>query len=160
MTGPETGRRRFLKLASQVAGTLTALLAGFPPLVAFLSPAFRRREPTRWVRLGDSAAIDWGVPRKIDFVQAQTDAWVESRTLSSVWVYTDDGEQFLAYDPRCTHLGCGFDFSADAGVFVCPCHVGRFDPKSGAVLGGPPPRPLDRLETRVEDGVLFVAYRS
>jgi Rieske Fe-S protein len=35
-----------------------------------------------------------------------------------------------------------------------------FDPKTGAVLAGPPPRPLDRLETKIEKGDLYVAYRD
>jgi hypothetical protein len=28
------------------------------------------------------------------------------------------------------------------------------------VLGGPPPRPLDELETEVRDGSVFVKYRD
>jgi hypothetical protein len=28
------------------------------------------------------------------------------------------------------------------------------------VLDGPPPRPLDRLETRIEKGILFAAYQT
>jgi len=31
---------------------------------------------------------------------------------------------------------------------------------TGAVQAGPPPRPLDRLETTVVDGELFVLYRD
>ena len=37
---------------------------------------------------------------------------------------------------------------------ICPCHNGVFDPQ-GRVLGGPPPRPLDRYEYKVENGVLY-----
>ncbi len=38
--------------------------------------------------------------------------------------------------------------------YHCPCHNGLFDAE-GRVIGGPPPRPLDRYEYKVEDGVLF-----
>jgi Rieske Fe-S protein len=35
-----------------------------------------------------------------------------------------------------------------------------FDPKTGTVLAGPPPRPLDQLEIKIENGDLYVAYRN
>ena len=44
--------------------------------------------------------------------------------------------------------------------FRCPCHEGVFDVKTGAVLAGPPPRALDRLETKIENGDLYAAYRD
>lgn len=52
---------------------------------------------------------------------------------------------YAAYSKVCTHAGClvsGFEES----VFECPCHFGRFDALSGAiVVSGPPPRPLPQL---------------
>jgi Rieske Fe-S protein len=39
--------------------------------------------------------------------------------------------------------------------FFCPCHNGVFD-KDGNVVSGPPPRPLDRFEVKVEDDQLFI----
>jgi Rieske Fe-S protein len=44
---------------------------------------------------------------------------------------------------------------AEQDRFFCPCHNGVFD-KSGNVVSGPPPRALDRFETKIEDGVLFI----
>ena len=149
-------RRSFLRLVSFVAGTSTALLAGIPALRAFMSPMLRGRRERTWIKLGDAAEFETGIPNKKDFAQTMKDAWVETRSMVSVWVYTPDGTQFTVYDARCTHLGCGYNFLKDKGIFQCPCHGGQFDPKSGAVLGGPPPRPLDRLPSKVEDGTLFI----
>jgi len=42
--------------------------------------------------------------------------------------------------------------------FKCPCHASVFD-IDGNVLAGPAPRPLDGLETRVEDGRVFVKFQ-
>src|SRR5437667_8485469 len=42
--------------------------------------------------------------------------------------------------------------------FICPCHLGVFAP-DGKLLGGPPPRDMDRLETKVENGVLKTQYQ-
>jgi Rieske Fe-S protein len=64
------------------------------------------------------------------------------------------------YNGRCTHLGCNYSLDAEKKVFRCPCHTGFFDLKTGAVLGGPPPRPLDTLPVKVEDGVLYAEYQD
>ena len=40
-----------------------------------------------------------------------------------------------------------------------PLHRGVYD-IDGDVLSGPPPRPLDRLDFRIEDGDLRVNYRD
>jgi Rieske Fe-S protein len=42
--------------------------------------------------------------------------------------------------------------------FVCPCHSGTFT-ADGERITGPPPRSLDVLESKVEDGVLKVRYQ-
>ncbi|HET9013199.1 MAG TPA: Rieske 2Fe-2S domain-containing protein, partial [Gemmatimonadaceae bacterium] len=60
----------------------------------------------------------------------------------------------------CTHLGCGFTLSPDKKSFLCPCHRGQFDIKTGAVLAGPPPRPLDELAVQIRDSAVFVQYKD
>jgi Rieske Fe-S protein len=53
-----------------------------------------------------------------------------------------DEERFVAFGQRCTHLGCPVQYRPEAQELHCPCHEGRFDARSGAVLAGPPLRPL------------------
>ena len=153
-------RRGFLKLVAAVGGFLSAALAGIPALVSFASPALRRKPAQTWVKLANVGQFEPEVPMRVDFAQTVADAWVETRTVRSVWVYTEDGTHFTVYDPRCTHLGCGYAWIKEAGVFECPCHFGKFEPRTGAVVAGPAPRPLDRLETKIEDEVLYAAYRE
>lgn len=59
----------------------------------------------------------------------------------------------LAYSQKCTHLMCPVIPKPEEGILHCPCHEGYFDLRSGAVLAGPPPRPLPRitLEIRGDD---------
>ncbi len=155
------GRRRFLRWASGLGAALSALLVGIPSITAFLSPGFKRNAPRGWIKVADDVAtLDVGTPIKVDFVEASRDAWVESRALRTVWLFTEDGEQFTAYSGTCTHLGCGFGYDKEKDHFVCPCHHGVFDVKSGAVLSGPPPRPLDTLPVRVENGEVHVRYET
>ncbi len=37
----------------------------------------------------------------------------------------------------------------------CPCHEGFFDARSGAVLSGPPQRPLGRIDVEMRNGVVW-----
>jgi len=132
-----------------------------PSLRAFLSPIFKKPRGKRWVKLGEADQFDVGLPpTKVDFAETVNDAWVESRALRSVWVHTEDGEKFTVYNARCTHLGCSVFFDKEKGALHCPCHHGLFDVPTGTVLGGPPPRPLDALEWKVEDGSLYCAYQD
>lgn len=153
-------RRSFLKYLSALGAAIAAALAGVPSVVALISPTFKRPTSEKWMKLGEAALFDLDVAIKRDFTETVNDAWVESRMLKSVWLYTEDGETFTAYNGRCTHLGCGYFFDDEKKVFHCPCHHGLFDLKSGEVVGGPPPRALDRLEVKVENGDVYVLYKD
>ena len=156
----QAGRRTFLKVASGVGAAVIGLLATVPALRAFVSPLRAGRRGANWVRLGEAEQFEFGTPMKVEFVENLQDAWIESRALRSVWVYTDDGESFQVYNGRCTHLACSYGFAEDRKIFRCPCHTGLYDLKTGAVLGGPPPRGLDTLKTKVERGILYAEYQN
>ena len=153
-------RRRFLRWMSGIGAALAGIIVGVPAVSAFFSPALRKPTKKKWIKVADDVStLDIGVPIKVDFVESANDAWVESRALRTVWLYTEDGEKFTAYSGVCTHLGCSYSFDADNKRYHCPCHHGLFDMKTGAVIGGPPPRPLDTLPVRVENGEVQVLYQ-
>jgi len=62
---------------------------------------------------------------------------------------------YLAYDGRCTHMGCPVSPDEVSGGFSCPCHAGRFD-MSGVPVGGPPQSPLGKLAVAVDGGMVMV----
>lgn len=70
----------------------------------------------------------------------------------------EDPSEFIAISTRCAHLGCPVRFFQAAGNFICPCHGGVYD-FEGKVIGGPPVRPLDRFQTRVEGSELQIGPR-
>jgi succinate dehydrogenase / fumarate reductase iron-sulfur subunit len=63
--------------------------------------------------------------------------------------------EFVVFNSSCTHLGCTVQWNASQNLFLCACHGGAFS-RDGAVKSGPPPRPLDRLEFRIDSGNLLV----
>lgn len=69
-------------------------------------------------------------------------------------VRTGDTE-FVAYDQACTHLMCPVVPAVAEGKLHCPCHNGWFDLKTGAVLAGPPQRPLPKVFVEVRDGQVW-----
>ena len=67
-------------------------------------------------------------------------------------------EGFYAMSSVCTHLGCMVQHQKQENAtekFFCPCHGSRFDIE-GEVVGGPAPRPLDRVQIEIDAGQLVV----
>ena len=66
------------------------------------------------------------------------------------------GRAVRALSGVCTHAGCPVGWRLDQQAFVCPCHSGTYT-LQGAVVSGPPPRPLDRLPVRIKNGNVYLA---
>ncbi len=62
---------------------------------------------------------------------------------------------FRAFGAVCTHLGCIASWKPDENIIFCPCHLGKFDPNTGAVISGPPPSPLPTIEIIVKEGAVY-----
>lgn len=69
----------------------------------------------------------------------------------AVLVRGHDGE-YLAYGRKCAHLGCSVDFDSQRRCLKCPCHQGAYDARTGYVMYGPPPRPLDQIVFQMRAG--------
>lgn len=65
------------------------------------------------------------------------------------------GGEIAAFSAVCTHLGCIVQWEKDKQGFLCPCHAGHYN-ADGAVLSGPPPKPLARLPFAVANGNITV----
>ena len=67
----------------------------------------------------------------------------------------------VAFSAVCTHLSCAVLWIRESGHLECPCHDGVFDAGSGAVLAGPPPRPLTRITVEERsDGIFATAVEA
>jgi len=155
-------RRRFL---GGTLGWVTAAIAsalGIPAVVAWVSPSLRKQEE-EWTPVGsltdpgpgqpDLNVV--GEPISTSYTKLVQDAYLATQPQPvAVFVVNHGDEDFTVFDVRCTHLGCPVNWDEEKRQYKSPCHNGIFD-EEGRVLEGPPPRPLDRYEYKIEGGVLY-----
>ena len=148
-------RRSFLSAATWAIGGFIGLALGIPTISYLVGPATKKTESENWIRLGSISKIEIGIPTLFKAkIQRQT-GWIMNDEEVSVYVLTNNGRDFIAMSNVCTHLGCRVRWIAEKDNFFCPCHNAVFD-KNGIVVDGPPPRPLDKYQTKVEEASLFV----
>ena len=73
-----------------------------------------------------------------------------------VVLHAADNGEVHAFSAICTHLGCVSRWDAAGGYILCPCHDGRFNAQTGAVISGPPPAPLPAYDVVVEGDDIYV----
>ena len=138
-------RRQLLRWAVGASGALfvvTAGIAGLSLLPERRFGAARAIIPARQLAIGDVHYFSYPGPSD----QALLLRLAERR--------------YVAYSGKCTHLSCAVYWDADRGLLRCPCHEGVFEPETGGVLAGPPPRPLPKIALRETDGVLYATGES
>lgn len=156
--GDEIGaRRRFLKWATGVLTLLCGAIVGIPLLGSFVGPAFRTSK-TSWIKVGDIGALPVGRPVSLKVADVQADAYIRESVIRHLWAVRRSGAEVTVFSPTCTHLGCQFTWNTANGHFECPCH-GSVYALDGTVLGGPAPRRLDTLPTRMEKNELYVEWK-
>lgn len=155
-------RRRFQLTVIGATGLVMA--ASFSLAAARYLLAVPRSQPGRqdgdpnegeWIEAGDVGELRVGVPRRVVFERTRTDAWKTTREKGCAWVVKNRNGSVVAFSPLCTHLGCVYRWGEAERSFVCPCHASRFS-ADGAIVSGPAPRPLDRLQTRIENNTLWL----
>lgn len=151
----QISRRGFMAIATWAIGGFIAIALAIPGIAYIIGPALKREEEGDWIRLGTISKVELGTPTlfKVN-IQRQT-GWILNEDEITVYVLTDNGRDFVAMSNICTHLGCRVRWISDQEQFFCPCHNAVFN-KDGSVGFGPPPRPLDNYQVKVEDDQLYV----
>lgn len=151
----ELSRRRFVGWMVGVLGGLMSALLGLPVIGYFLSPGLQKSASDEWVPLGPVDDLIEGEPRLYQFTRTRRIGWEATGISYGVYVIRKGADEYDVFSNVCTHLSCRYKFREDLDHFFCPCHDGHYA-KDGSVLAGPPPRPLDRLEHTISDGILSV----
>ena len=147
-------RRNFMKMAISAIGGLIGAGFGIPAIAYIIGPALKS-EQANWIRIGSLSTIELGTPTLFKPKVTRQNGWMVEEEEVGVYVLTEDGRNYHAMSNICTHLGCRIRWIAEREKFFSPCHNGVFD-KNGYVVSGPPPRPLDEFETKIEDGNLYI----
>ncbi|HLZ34832.1 MAG TPA: ubiquinol-cytochrome c reductase iron-sulfur subunit [Nitrospira sp.] len=155
---PVGSRRTFFRWITIAAAGLIGAGLSIPLVGYVIAPALKRRERP-WVDVGGIDALPSGEPKQLDHVTTIRDGYLEIRSHKAIWAVKRPDGQVTVFSPICTHLGCGYRWAGEEKMFKCPCHGSRFD-LEGQVLGGPAPRPLDRLPSKVENGHLMVIFKE
>jgi menaquinol-cytochrome c reductase iron-sulfur subunit len=158
LSSPIGTRRTFFRWVTTAAAGLIGIGLALPLIGYVISPALKRREQP-WVEVGQAGDLPVGIPKQLDYVQTIQDGWMESRTQKAVWAVKQADGGVVVFSPICTHLGCGYRWDDGDRKFKCPCHGSVYNAE-GMVLGGPAPRRLDVLPSKIEDGKLFVIYKE
>lgn len=126
---------------------------GIPVIGYLLGPLFRKKE-LQWVEAGNVADFAEGRPQGVRLRYTDRTGFRELEQIRNVWVTLREGAPTV-FSSECTHVGCNVLWKSEEGQFICPCHGGAFSPE-GVVLAGPPPEPLRRLPSRIEDQKVYV----
>ncbi|MEW6285176.1 MAG: ubiquinol-cytochrome c reductase iron-sulfur subunit [Chloroflexota bacterium] len=156
-------RRNFIKGVTAVVGGLITTVIGIPTIAYLIDPALRESAKEAWIPVGKLADMPIGKPVPFSFTRVQVNGWERTSTSHGGFVIrkSEDPNDLLILNSRCTHLACTVNWNEDSRVYLCPCHDAKFN-QQGEVLDGPPPRPLDHYdEFRVTDeGVLEIFYKE
>jgi menaquinol-cytochrome c reductase iron-sulfur subunit len=151
---PSATRRRFYLEAIYGLWALIGAVLSIPAFVYLFFPPKANRGG-EWVDAADLSKIPTNSPEEVVFRRNRVDGWKVTSEKATAWVVKTSDSQAVAFAPQCTHLGCAYHWEAAKSEFLCPCHSSEFGP-DGRVISGPAPRPLDRYESRTENGKLFV----
>lgn len=144
----EHGRRRFLSriivaVQSTIGAAITYVVGGAVLAPSLASPG------KNWQRAVAVADLVPGAPTPVTLRIVRQDGYRQVIDRRVVYILHDGQNGVRVLDSTCTHLGCLTRYDVTAKQFQCPCHGGAYD-EQGAVVAGPPPAPLQRLEARID----------
>ena len=142
----EVTRREFARYLVLGAGTIAVANVGLAAWTQLRS--INTGEPRAIILLSDVAV---GEPHLFRYPSDDDPAILVRLTDTDV----------VAFSQKCTHLGCVVYYEPDEQRWHCPCHEGNFEASTGAVISGPPTRPLGRIGLEVrDDGMIWALGRQ
>lgn len=136
----DTQRRKFLGVLLGTIGLALAAVAAWPVL-RYLAPGGAAKDAGK-VRIAKNKVVTGGA-HMFSF-----------KGRPAILLEKKPGE-FVAMSAVCTHLGCIVKWVDADQELLCPCHGGRFS-TDGAVLGGPPPAPLELYPVSLQDDQILI----
>lgn len=148
-------RSEFVKIVGAFIGTVMGGILAFPMIDYLVSPALKAEERDEWVSLGPVDDYPINVPTFFSFTRSRVNGWEKTVNSHGMYVLRNNIGTVSVYSDICTHLACKIKWYESRREYICPYHDGHFDIE-GNVTKGPPPRPLDKFHTKLEDGNLSI----
>ncbi|MDB5319717.1 MAG: (2Fe-2S)-binding protein [Phycisphaerales bacterium] len=161
-------RRTFLKkIAALVVGGIAVMVPLGAGLATFLNPLRKRigsGGAAEFIKVTTLEALkDDGLPHRFAVVADKSNIWMTEKNVAVGSVYLKrKGDQVVAWNTVCPHLGCQVDVVA-GGSFKCPCHNSIFKPDGSVTAGSVSPRGMDELDVdtaALKDGEVRVRYQN
>ncbi|HLA97092.1 MAG TPA: ubiquinol-cytochrome c reductase iron-sulfur subunit [Anaerolineales bacterium] len=152
-------RNGFVKAVTVAIGSIMGFVLGLPAIAYLISPGMSADDNEVWIPVGPLEKYPSGFPTRFSFTRTRVNGWEKTALSYGVYVLRKSDDQVIVYSDICTHLGCRVKWRAELQEYVSPCHDGHFD-IDGKVTKGPPPRPLDRFESKVEAGNLYMKLNT
>jgi Rieske Fe-S protein len=165
VSGASNNRRRFLEICTAAVVAIIGACLAVPALAYVLAPvrrwAGKKGAGGDFQDVGAVAQLPLDQWQLVSLQLARRDGWEEVRGRHGVWVRRskDPSGRLEVLSPICPHLGCPLNWHPDHAEFVCPCHGGTFNAQ-GQHVSGPPPRSMDPLDYRVENGRLLIHWQD
>ena len=107
-------------------------------------------------------------PQRFAITDDKQDAWTTliNQTIGTLYVSKINGEIYALHS-LCPHAGCMVQVIGEhpvtgdkENIFSCPCHTAYFTMEGTRIGSNASPRDLDRLETKIEDGRVYVKFEN
>lgn len=140
------GRRGLMQWL--LGGGLTASVASFLyPVIRFMNPPAVAE-----------AVVNEASAAKVQDFPVNTGKIVKFGSRPVLLIRSGEAE-WRAFSGTCTHLACTVQYQSPNRQIWCACHNGLYD-LNGAVVSGPPPRPLEEFVVHIRGEEVIVARRA
>jgi Rieske Fe-S protein len=152
----DLNRRKFMEIGIySISGTIAAI-SGVALTRFAIGPSFKKKR-SKWIEIElENNPNDSGGFERVILEYETKDGWLTKNARTLAYVKRIKEDEVIAISAGCTHLGCIVTWDEESKIFKCPCHDGRYDAE-GKVISGPPPAPLQRHKTKVEDGRILLS---
>jgi menaquinol-cytochrome c reductase iron-sulfur subunit len=160
------GRRKFIRVATVGTSAVCGILpfaAGIPAVLDPVTKSSSDSDQVPWSRVAPLASLpEDGSPAKFEVIlEKVVDAWTTYKDVPVGAVYLSRRkDEVVAFNLKCPHLGCAIDFRKQSKDYFCPCHNSSFA-LDGSITteNSPSPRPMDTMETKVENGQVWLRFQ-
>ena len=155
----DMNRRKFMEVGIYTITGAITVVSGIA-LTRFAVGHSFRKEKVKWIEVELEGSVE-GNPgfSRVVLEYEKKDGWLTASARSLAYVKRVKEDEVIAISATCSHLGCIVTWDAEQQIFKCPCHDGRYN-QEGQVISGPPPAPLRRHKTKIEDGRILLATET